>query len=372
MKGLFLYDHPIPEQGKTGVDKKVENQIKVMRAAGLDCSFYFWDDAPRPLQALSSRLPWGGGIPAWRYDAAFERADFLYFRKPSFLSPDMLRVLKKVKRSNPCVTVVMEIPTYPYDTEMMGFWKDRPFLWKDRFFRKRLRGAVDYLAVIGDRAYQTLFGLPVINFKNGLDMASVPMRDPAPDGVIDVGAVAMFAPWHGYERLLEGMKAYYRAGGKRQFLLHLAGEGREKAGYEALARDEALKDRVVFYGLMGGERLRALYDRLDIGVCSLGMYKKGNNFTGILKAREYLAKGLPMVATAPFDLTQANPDFYFECPNTAEPVDFFKLEAFYDALHQTAEQPMETAKQMRALAEQTIDMRVTFAPVIECLLSKEK
>lgn len=373
MKGLFLYDHPFPETGLTGVDRKVRNQIKVMNAAGLTCEGFFWDDTPKKMQALWARLPFGGGIPPWRHDKALEQADFLYFRKPSFLSGDVLNVLKKVKQRNPDVKVVMEIPTYPYDTEMTEFLKDRPFLWKDRYNRKRLKGLVDCLAVIGDKDYRALFGLPVVMIKNGLDISSIPMRTPKPDDVIDLCAVAMFAPWHGYERLIEGLIRYYEGGGRRQFLLHLVGEGQEKPGYQALAGHPMVKDRVMFYGLMGGEALDAIYDRADIGVCSLGMYKKGNNFIGVLKAREYLAKGLPMLATAPFDLTDGeNPDYYLQCDNSPAPIDFNRVADFYDALHQEKDQPLATAKRMRALAEETIDMRVTFKPVTDYLLSFQK
>lgn len=373
MKGLFLYDHPIPEKGLTGVDRKVRNQMKVMNAAGLFCEGFFWGDEPGKMQALLARLPFGRGIPPWRYDKAFEKADFLYFRKPSFLSGDVRRVLKQVRRRNPGMKIVMEIPTYPYDTEMTEFLKDRPFLWKDRFHRKRLQGLVDCLAVIGDKDYRQLFGLPVLMIKNGLDISSIPLRSPKPDDVIDLCAVAMFAPWHGYERLIEGLIRYYEDGGQRQFLLHLVGEGQEKAGYEKLAGHPLVKDRVIFYGLMGGEKLDAIYDRADIGVCSLGMYKKGNNFIGVLKAREYLAKGLPMLATAPFDLTEGeNPDYYLQCDNSSAPIDFEKVAVFYDALHKEKDQPLATAKRMRALAEKTIDMRVTFKPVTDYLLSFQK
>ena len=151
------------------------------------------------------------------------------------------------------------------------------------------------------------------------------------------------------------------------------GEGQEKAAYERLAQHPLAKGRVVFYGMLGGDELNAIYDRADIGVCSLGMYKKGNNFIGVLKAREYLAKGLPMLATAPFDLTEnGNPDYYLQCDNSATPVDFEKVAEFYDALHQEKNQPAATAKRMRALAENTIDMRVTFKPVIDYLLSFHK
>lgn len=373
MKGLFLYDHPIPEQERTGVDRKVLNQIKVMNACGLSCEAYFWDDSHKKMQAILARLPFGGGIPPWRYDKAFEEADFLYFRKPSFLSGDMRRVLKRIRRSNPNVKIVMEIPTYPYDTEMMEFVKDRPFLWKDHFHRSRLKGLVDCLAVIGDKTYNELFGLPVVMIKNGLDLSTIRLRSPAEDDVIDLCAVAMFAPWHGYERLIEGLIRYYERGGQRPFCLHLVGEGQEKAAYERLAQHPLAKGRVIFYGMLGGNELNAIYDRADIGVCSLGMYKKGNNFIGVLKAREYLAKGLPMLATAPFDLTEnGNPDYYLQCDNSATPIDFEKVAEFYDALHQEKNQPAATAKRMRALAENTIDMRVTFKPVIDYLLSFQK
>ena len=214
-------------------------------------------------------------------------------------------MLSLLKQRNPKAKVLMEIPTYPYDREFLKVWHDLPFLWKDRYNRKRLSKLIDRLVVVGEYAEQTLFGIPIIQIVNGVDLGSLQERTPSNDSRIDLCAIATFAPWHGYDRLIAGLVNYYQSGGMRNIRMHMVGNGPELEKYRLMAKNPSVSERIIFYGSMSGTALDQIYNDADFGVCSLGMYRKGFEYTSELKSREYLAKGLPIIVGCRVDVLDA-------------------------------------------------------------------
>ena len=47
-------------------------------------------------------------------------ADFIYLRKPSAINMGFIDFLKRVRKLNPKMKILLEIPTYPYDNEIKG------------------------------------------------------------------------------------------------------------------------------------------------------------------------------------------------------------------------------------------------------------
>jgi len=104
---------------------------------------------------------------------------------------------------------------------------------------------------------------------------------------------------------------------------------------------------VIFHGQKSGAALDEMFDICDIGVNSLGMYRKDFSVTSELKTREYAARGLPFVcsvdddalwyADEPMWLRVANDD---SIPDMEEIVDF--------ALRMRADG--ETVQKLRAYA----------------------
>lgn len=373
MKGYFLVDAIPKAERLSGVEQKILWQIEALSLAGLCCEPLALDPAPptnRKTDALLRRLPYGNAYPRWVDHPQLLGADFLYFRKPSYLSQPMRRVLGHFKRHKPQAPVFMEIPSYPYENEYGPFWQDGIFKLKDRFNRARLKGLIDRIVYIADTDHDELFGIPAIRIINGTPFSQIALRKPRANAEIDLLAVAKFAKWHGYERLLEGMKAYYAGGGQREIRLHMAGEGDELPRYQTLAKDPSLNKRVLFYGHQNGRALDELYDLADLGVTSLGAYKDGIQLGSFLKSREYLAKGLPMVTGCPIDVLneEARP-FFCEFPNDDSPIDMARLIAFYDSIGESEADIVRMARKIRAFGEQTVDILATMSPVAEAFKS---
>lgn len=372
MRGVFLYDRAIDSRKPTGVDKKVLNQIKAFNEAGLNCSLYPLEKNERSkgkIDLILRRIPWGNVDPAWTYHDTFDTVDYIYFRKPSYLTVHLRQTLKKIKQRNKNVKIVMEIPTYPYDNEYSGM-KDLPFLLKDRYNRRLLHGCIDHIFFIADQGHASLFGIPASRIINGIDLSIIPIRIPIIDDVIDICAVAKFSQWHGYERLLLGMKKYYATGGHREFKLHMVGDGPELPYYKNMSEDPLIRDRVIFYGSLHGKALEDIYDQADLGACSLGFYKSGAQVSSILKSREYLAKGLPMITGCTTDILDEHvSDFYIEYPNDSSPLDFTKILSFYDAKYQNMHTVKRLALDMRSYAEERVAIGITMQPIIKYILS---
>ena len=371
MEGRFIVYEKFQEGNLTGIQQKMLTQIRVFNQYGLSCEKKYLPRGDEKygtfFGALLSLLPWVNKFPVWQQEEEFAKMDFLYFRRPIAMSLAMRKFLKRIRKHNPAIKVVMEIPTYPYDGELQTpslF----PFLLKDRHNRKKMAGLIDALAVVsGGGLEEKIWGIPAIPMQNGYDVQGVkPIERRVEHDCINLCCIAMFQPWHGYERLLLGLQRYYERGGDREIVCHFIGEGTELNLYQKIAKNQHLKQRVVFYGKQSGERLAKLYQKMDIGVCSLGSYKR-KDLGGVLselKSREYMAKGLPVIVGSKIDVFQNRcPDFVCEFENNESILDVERIVSFYDS-RQSKE---DWAKEIRQFALEHVDMSITMKPVIAFL-----
>lgn len=368
MKGYFITYDDLSDPKLSGVQRKILFQIKAFNNAGLNCKPYCLPyeqkKLSRILAGIKALLPYGNAFPKWDKKMSVEGIDYLYFRHPDVLSWAFRQFAKCMKKSNPHLKIIMEIPTFPYDKEYSNIFY-RPFLIKDRYNRQKLGGLVDALAVVSPpEDMKTIWGLPVIPFQNGYDVESVAISKKVMDGKeIHLLCIAMFNRWHGYERLLNGLIEYYQKGGKRKIICHFAGEGPELKKYKQIAEHEAIRDHVIFYGRLYTDELDALYDKIDIGICSLGLYKIDIlGVSSVLKVREYVAKGIPVVVANETDIFQdCQPDFVCQFNNDASTIEVDKIVDFYDRMYKIK----DLKNIIRSFAKEKVDINVTLNPIID-------
>jgi glycosyltransferase involved in cell wall biosynthesis len=65
--------------------------------------------------------------------------------------------------------------------------------------------------------------------------------------------------------------------------------------WKALVQKLGLEDKVLFHGQKTGAELDEMFDLCDLGVNSMGLYRKDFATTSELKVREYAARGLPFL-----------------------------------------------------------------------------
>lgn len=136
------------------------------------------------------------------------------------------------------------------------------------------------------------------------DVTPIPPAAPDPAGTVRVGVAATFAPWHGVERVLQGMA---QPGGER-IVLDLAGHGVELPRYRALAASLGVADRVQVHGHLEPPALRALASRWHVALGTLRAHVLHLTEVAALKHREYCLQGMP------FLFAGADPDFPAELP----------------------------------------------------------
>ena len=127
---------------------------------------------------------------------------------------------------------------------------------------------------------------------NGIDNSLPMAKATYPFDEIHLFSTAYFSPWHGLDRLIEGL-AHYKEHAKIK--LHLIGYGREIPRYQEMIKRYDLEKNVFFHGFLDQEQIGAIAERCHIGVGALGVHRKGLTQSVALKNREYCLRGIPFV-----------------------------------------------------------------------------
>ncbi len=362
---LYTFDPDDPNPRYPGVTKKVYNQVACFNKNGMSCELLPCLPGSILRRGIGTLPGVTDGIK-WPEKREIEHPSFLYIRKPAVISKEFIEFLKGVKASYADALVILELPTYPYDEEMKN-----PMmilgLRKDQKYRTRLKGLVDYIACIATD--ESVFGVPAIGFMNGIDLEAVSKRFPSGFGEqnndVNIAFVAQFAPWHGADRLIKGLGEYYRNGGARSIILHMAGVGSQSSFLGSLVKQEDLEEYVMFHGNLQGEELDALYDGCSFAVASLGLHRIGHELASTLKTREYLAKGMPFIYAGKIDVFESEPvDFAHQIPLDESSVDIEAMLHFHDSLYEV--EPEEALiSRIREYAGRTVDFSTTMKGVIE-------
>lgn len=323
---------PISLKDDLGIARKVRAQVKAFERAGFECNLVVPKIKRSLFASVLSCLPFGRDRIDWK---ALDVGDYdgFYIRRTMCTTPAFLAFLRNIKKARPNTPIVYEIPTYPYDKELLRPIYFIPMLLRDRWNRSKLRKYVDRIADLSGQ--KKIFGIPTLYITNGIDPETVRPRKPSfsPD-CINVAFAAIFYPWHGIDRMIQGMGDYYAQGGKRNIELYLMGDGPERQNLENQARTLGIEDKCHFLGMCDREKMDKVFDDCTIAVELLGGHRKNLLLSASLKSREYLAKGLPFIYEGEVDVFRDEPvDFCLNVPADESPVCIDDVISFYDNLY---------------------------------------
>src|SRR5690606_27358515 len=225
---------------------------------------------------------------------------------------------------------VMEIPTYPYDDELKpkGF-VSRLYNRIEKHCRKKMYKYVDRVLTYSDDEF--IFKIPTIRVSNGIDFNKIPIKTsfPSSDNVNFIG-VANLGFWHGYDRLIRGIKNYLDKDNTMPIHFHLVGNGdvAYKKELIELVDELALKDYVTFHGNMEGDELTMLFENTHLAIGSLGRHRSGITNLKSLKNVEYAARGIPFI----YSENDANFDdkkYILKVSANESPINVDELISFY-------------------------------------------
>ena len=340
MKGLFLVFHGFAAHN--GISKKIFSQLAALREYGLEMELcYVACSADGHWKRMAGQQvveDFGTGIRGKigkrvRYGALTRYirengVKFVYMRADHNANPFLNRWLGQMKRMG--VKVVMEIPTYPYDSEYSRApLRARAVLQIDKIFRGAMVRRLSRIVTFSDLS--AIFGVPTIRISNGIDFGAIPLKasENRPGDVIRLTGVADIHFWHGFDRVIEGMAEYYRTSPEREVEFHVVGSGvpSQLEMLRALAAKYHLESRVIFHGPKSGTELDAIFENADMGIASLGRHRCGIDRIKTLKNREYAARGIPFVYSETDSDFDAMP-YVMKAPADESPLDIAAVVRF--------------------------------------------
>ena len=343
MKALFLVFYGFQEYN--GISKKIRYQISAFEECGMDirtCYYEVMSDGKRQWMIDDGVLDnLGKGIIAklkkrisfraiTRYIIK-ENIPFVYIRSYHNANPFTIHFVKTLKKHG--VKIFLEIPTYPYDQEYFSV-KEKIELYTDKLFRHTFCKYID--AIITYSNDTEIFGKRTIRLSNGIDFNHIPLRNSTKkiNNELHLIGVAEIHFWHGFDRLIKGLGAYYNSNPEYKVYFHLVGNmSGKRVQNEILTpiKEYGLAPYVTLYGAKHGEELNELFNRADFAIGSLGRHRSGIYNIKTLKNREYAARGLAfMYSEIDEDFDQM--PYVMKVPADESPINISLLISFYRSL----------------------------------------
>jgi glycosyltransferase involved in cell wall biosynthesis len=286
----------------------------------------------------------------------------LYIRKP-IIDYYFLRELKRIKELKPKIIVFIEISTYPYDKQLSGriiYW---PILIKDKIGRKYLKHYTDYLVTYSQDEF--IWGIKAIRIRNGINVYSLPQIKKRlnllfHEGIKLIG-LANVNRWHGYDRVLMGLKEYYSTNPSVLVYFDIVGSGDSRTICELkeYVKSNGLDNHVFFHGPLVGEALDTVFDKAHLGIGSLANFRYDIYIESALKNREYCLRGIPFII-ASRDLDFDEFPHVLRVSETETPINIHELLSFIYIQHNNS-----TPELIRDYAVKNLSWENKLKPIVD-------
>lgn len=304
-KALFLIFHGF--NPSNGISKKISYQVNALKACGMEVHLCYMDESTTKQRIVDGTViaDYGNGflskiLKRTNFSCITKFAkengiQFVYIRSNHNANPFTIRMVKQMKEAG--MKVIMEIPTYPYDSEYEAQGMSKQIA-QDKIFRNCLAKHLDAIVTFSD--YEKIFGQRTIRISNGIDFNSVNIKTTVNDTSKELNliGVAEIHEWHGFDRLIKGLAQYYSQPQEYIVRFHVVGyffSAEGEAEFKKIITDNNMEDYVILYGKKHGEELDAIFNRCDFGIGSLGRHRVGIQQIKTLKNREYAARGIPFI-----------------------------------------------------------------------------
>lgn len=304
-KALFLIFHGFDPNN--GISKKISYQVEALKECIPEVHLCYMDETITKKRLIDGKViaDYGSGLPSkilkriefssiTKY-VKDNNIDFVYIRSNHNANPFTINMVRYMKKYG--AKVVMEIPTYPYDSEYESQGMNKQIFF-DRLFRKSLAKQLDAIVTFSD--YDHIFGQKTIKISNGIDFESVKMKSRINDTSKELNliGVAEIHEWHGFDRIVKGLADYYSKPQEYIVRFHVVGyffSSDIENEFKKIITDNHMEDYVILYGKKHGEDLDQIFAKCDFGVGSLGRHRVGIDKIKTLKNREYAARGIPFI-----------------------------------------------------------------------------
>lgn len=373
-RGLYILYDKLDDKG---INKKITFQIKAFQKKGIKIDTFEMKNKYLPLFQLLARFPYSNILPQWIIPNNLSCYDFIYLRRPGYMNYSFIKWVQKIKKLFPEIKIIMEIPSYPYEQEYSKI-KDIPFFLMDKHAQLKLKESIDYITTPAIK--EEFNGVQMLHrntllIRNPYDFDRISLKKyDLYFKEIGIAIVARFCPWHGYERLIYGLKQYYEKSSNQIVHLHFVGDGREVERYKQLVNKLDINQYVTFYGFLEQEQICNIYNKCHIAADVFGGYKKGMRYSCSLKTREYLAVGLPIITAVELDISNYEElkKYILQFSNDDTPVDINKVVSFYNKIYdiQNSEELQKIGIHIRESAKKYLNYSDSMDSVIQCIYNK--
>jgi len=376
MKAIFIHFYDFAPH--SGISKKILYQIDALKECGMDVELCYMDidESGNQRRVCSDEIieDYGNGLSAKLFKwikftkltnyILSNKIEFVYIRSFYNTNPPLLKMLKRLRSAK--IKVVMEFPTYPYDSELKG----GPLKYKlifliNKLFRNQLKNHVDRIVTFTNLEY--IHGVRTICISNGIDFKNVKLKTQVTKSEtrLNLIAVAEIHFWHGFDRMIRGLAEYYKE--KRSIEVHLSiiGDGvpNDVKKLVELSKELQLDNYVDFLGYKYGEQLDDFFESSDFGVASLARHRSKITNIKTLKNREYAARGIPFIYSEIDDDFEKMP-YILKAPADETAIDINGIIDFYRSLKMS---PTE----IRESIVKTLSWKVQMQKVIDETFDKQ-
>lgn len=185
----LLYFVPMEIKEFDGISKKILYQVAALKKLGVEveicCEKIEYNKIFRKIFNTNITLEKSVGnimtkqLLYYKYEKTLKyifenNFEIVYIRYVYMANPCFIKFLKKIKEKN--IKVILEVPTYPYDKELVH--KDiirqiKYFI--ERKYRDKMCNYVDKIITFSDD--DEIFGIKTIKISNGIDPNEIPIID---------------------------------------------------------------------------------------------------------------------------------------------------------------------------------------------------
>lgn len=336
MKILYLTKWEIDET--SGVYKKIIAQRDALERLGVSCDVLFVGKTPESFlcfkdetkKIILTKKKCNNLVK--QYDACYVRFELL---RHTFYK----MVLYQFKKNN--VPIALEIPTYPPYEESVARakhkLKNKNFIGAFKTYlgivavKHSLFKQIKMSTLVCNNGDPTVFKqTKTIRIENGIDFESNPFVNREKEKeTINIIAVSNFSIWNGYDLAIDGLNNYVLETGKRNIHLIFVGDKEKASELMRLTKKYNLDDLIEFTGLLSGKAFNDIYKRANVALGGLGDHRRKALTNSSLKAKEYAARGLPMILSESEGIEEEIKTKSFIVEAKEKPVDFASFFAWY-------------------------------------------
>ena len=225
------------------------------------------------------------------------------------------------------IKVLYEIPTYPYYGEQFRASRKKyravAKIAVDAMFSPLIKKYADHIVIIRSNSKIRLHH-KMVEINNGVNTEKIKSKEnyDSKDGVFRMVTVGTLFPYHGYDRVLAGLKDCKEEVDGHPVEFHIVGASQTIDELKAQAQKLGSK-RVIFHGMKKTDELNEMYEEFDVGLGCLALHRRNADIDTTLKIIEYYCRGVPVVTSgkSPYK----DPAVTICVPDGEDPVDINRL-----------------------------------------------